>query len=294
MSKHVLKEQLARYLSFHQQDQHNIAILLDISLLYADLNDLEAAQEYLNKANALDRIACLAHQGNLYLQRGLLTEAKNSFLEALTYQDTPALRYHLTYTCFLLRHLEEAEQTIAPLLHQNDPMAKFLYARILHQKQQIMPALKLVQEVLELNPHDADALGLMAIFYLDLGKEELAKKFCHKALSLNPDNYEAKLVNLLLRLVTHETTINEINALIQTNPHDSRLWFALGNSYMVEGDFLSAEDALQKAIDNTPQFYDCYIALAWCQLTRDKLSAAQATYQQALAINSNLADAWED
>jgi tetratricopeptide (TPR) repeat protein len=293
MSSQPLHDKLNNHLSFLAQDETNITLMVTISDLYMEMGDLESAQKYLDKASAIDREACLGHQGLLSLNQGKITEAKEYFLEALSHGDTPALRYNLGFTYYINLDFEKAWEILSPILEvEHYPEAELLMARILHRQDSIEESISLVEYILEQNPNDAEALGFLSLLYFDLNEDELAKETSINTLKLNPNNYDAKLVNMLTRLITHETSIEEIEELLQINPQDSRLWFALGNTYMTQGDFNSAEITLAKAIEIYPEFYDCYIALAWCQLLNDKIHEAHETYQNAVELVEDLADAW--
>lgn len=135
-------------------------------------------------------------------------------------------------------------------------------------------------------------LGLKALIYFDLGEEISARKASQQALELNPNQYEAQLVEVLLNLLDQKTNHRDIEALLQINPQESRLWFAKAYSHMLSGDTASAKQAFEKALLIHPEFYDCCIGLAWCQLTNDELDAAQNSYQNALGIAEELADGW--
>lgn len=293
MSIQSVQDKLNRHLSYLAQDENNLTLLVEISNLYLDLDDLESAQKYLNKANSIDREACLGHQGLLHLNSGQFSQAKNCFIEAMTHGDTPALRYNLGFTHFITYELDTAWDVLCPLLEgDHHPEAELLMSRILHKQDSLEESISLVEHVLEHNPADAEALGFLSLLYFDLNEEELARQTSMQALDINPDNYDARLVDMMIRLMTQETSIEEIQSLLQVNPQDSRLWFALGNTYMTQGDLDSAELTLQKAIEIYPEFYDCYIALAWCQLLNDEINKAHKTYQNAVELVDELADAW--
>jgi tetratricopeptide (TPR) repeat protein len=71
MNDQQLPDKLNRHLSFLEQDQSNLTLLVKISDIYLELDDLELAQSYLDKAKAINHEACLGHQGLLYLNQGL-------------------------------------------------------------------------------------------------------------------------------------------------------------------------------------------------------------------------------
>lgn len=293
MDTQTVHDKLNRHLNFLAQDQENLALLIEISDMYIELGDLDSAHHYLKKASAINREACLGHQGLLHLNQGQLSEAKECFIEALAHMDTPALRYNLGFTHFVTYDLDNAWDILSPILEgEHYPEAELLMARILHRQDSLEESISLVEHVLEHNPEDSEALGLLSLLNFDLNQEEAALQACTQALQLNPDNYDAKLVHLLLRLMTQETSVEEIEELLQISPQDSRLWFALGNTYMVQGDMEAAEQTLKKAIEIYPDFYDCHIALAWCQLLNDRIKEAHETYQNAAQLVDELADAW--
>lgn len=293
MSNQQVHEQLTRHLSFLAQDENNLTLLVKISDLYLELDDLDSAQEYLNKASALDRIACLGHQGLLHLNQGQFAQAKEYFIEALNHEETPALRYNLGFTHFIASDLENAAQVLSPLIKgEHHPEAKLLMARILHGQGDLEQARDLINDVLAHDADDSEALGLLALVYFDLDEIERAAQASARALALNPDNYDAQLIDALSRLTTQETSVEELEKLLQLNPDDCRLWFALGNVHMSQGALDLAEHSLRKAIEIYPEFYDAYIALGWCLLLLDNVDDALIIYQAAAGIVPELADSW--
>jgi tetratricopeptide (TPR) repeat protein len=111
-------------------------------------------------------------------------------------------------------------------------------------------------------------------------------------LELDPDNYDALLIKSMSGLATQETSVDDVEKLLQINPDDCRLWFALGSVHMSQGTLDTAELCLKKAIEIYPEFYDCAIALGWCLLLQDKLEEAFNTYQSAATQVPELADSW--
>ena len=293
MNNHLVEDRLNRLLSYLAQDENNLALLVEISELYIELNNLESAQQFMDRANAINREACLGHQGLLYLNQGKCPQAQECFLEAMKYADTPALRYNLGFTYFIDFEFEKAWEVLSPILEgEHHPDAELLMARILHRQNSMEECISMVSTILEHNPVDGEALGFLSLLYFDLNEEEMADQISKQSLELKPENYDARVVSMMLRLLTQETTLEEIEALLQISPQDSRLWFALGSTYMTQGDLDSAEANLNKAVDINPGFYDCYITLAWCQLLNNHISEAHETYQDAAELVEELADAW--
>lgn len=293
MSNQQVQDQLNRHLSYLAQDENNLSLLIKISDIYSEFNDFDAAQEYLDKANQIDRIACLGHQGLLHLNRGQFINAQECFVEALTYTDTPALRYNLSFTYFISSDLDNAAKVLAPILSEEPSLeALLLMARIAHGQGDLDKALVLLEEPVLQNAENHEVLGLRALLHFDRDENELAIQAATQALAINPGNYDAKLVHSMLGLTTQETTVEDVEKLLQINPGDCRLWFALGSVHMSQGDLKRAEYSLKKAVEIYPEFYDCQIALGWCSLLQDKLKDATHAYQTAANQVPELADAW--
>lgn len=293
MNQQDIQDKLNRHLSFLEQDENNLALLLEVSEMYHQLEDLDTAQTYLNKASSIDRVACLGQQGLLNLNLGLVEEAKSNFVEALSYSEIIPIRYNLAFIYLFSKELEAAEETLSPLLTQEDqPEAKLLFARLLHLQYQLDEAIDWVNQVLNQNPKNTDALGLLALLYFDNNQEQLAHTTAQETLIMDPENYDARIVDILTRLITQSTTADEILDLIEKIPQDSRLWFALGNTYLSAGNIESAIESLEHAVSINPNFYDCMILLAWCHLFSDNLEIAETIYEEASILAPELADAW--
>lgn len=288
-----MQEKLTRHLHFLTQDPANINLLIEISQLYQESNDFESAQIYLDKAITLAPEACVGHQGVLYLNQNQLELAKACFLRALTHEESNVLRFHLGFCYFLNHEFEKAQTTLTLLANDASiPEAKILLARLFQRQGLLEEALLYVNQALEHHPNQDEPMGLLSLLYFDLNEEQLARQTAQKALALNPNNYDAKSVDILLRLLTQQTDAAEIEALLAVNPDDARLWFALGNTHLSQGELHFAEEALEKALTCHPDFYDCLLVLAWCQLLNNQLDKAQNNYHKASLLAAELSDAW--
>lgn len=293
MNPQHIQDKLTRHLNFLAQDENNANLLVEINTMYQELNDFETAQVYLDRAKILAPEACLGYQGLLYLNQGQLDQAKTCFLQCLHLEDTAALRYNLGFCYYMAYEFKEALEILAPIADDDSlPETKLLIARILHRQGDLEAAVDWVNKILAVQPTHAEALGLLAMLYFDLNKDQLAHTTALTALENDPNNYDGQSVDILMRLLTQETHAEEIHTLLDTNPDDCRMWFALGNTHMAQGELPEAEAALQKAVDLHPEFYDCFTVLAWCQLLNNQIDKAQTNYQTATSIAQELSDAW--
>jgi tetratricopeptide (TPR) repeat protein len=293
MTQQETQAKLDRHLSFLNQDENNLNLLLEVSHLYMELNDYAKAQPYLDRASAINREACLTYQGILHLKQDRFKEAINYCKEALAYEDTSESRYHLGFTYYMSQEFEQAWSILSTILDEEYlPFTQILMARILHQNNELEKAIALLDEHINNHPDDAEVLAFLSLLHFDNNHPELAKELSERALELNPYLYDAQLVDIMLRLLTQETNIEEIEHLLTINPEDSRLWFALGSTQMSQGDFTSAIAQYQKTLELHPEFYDCHIALGWCQLLNDDVKEAHESYQNAISLVDTLADGW--
>lgn len=293
MSQQEMQDQLERYLELLKQDEHNTSLLLEIGCLYIDLDHFDQAQQYIDKATAIDPKSCFMLQGYLHAKQGELDETITNFKQALSHNDDPEIRYNLAGAYYLKRDFESALEVLLPIKEAEHPASvQILMGRIYYQNGVFDEAIAILTQCISKAPNEAEALSLLSLIYLDNHNEELADQFSHRALKLDPTLYDARLVQVMLGLMTQETDINELKALLELNPNDSRLWFALGSTYLTQGELPSAIVQFQKTLEIHPEFYDCYIALAWCQLLTDQITEAHETYQNAISIDDDLADGW--
>ncbi len=167
-----------------------------------------------------------------------------------------------------------------------------LKAQILHHQEKLDDAITLLEQLILEHKSSADIAGLLALLHVDNNNPIKADLFSKKALALNPSNYEGRLVQMLLRASLNDATLDEINALIEINPQDARLWFALGNTQMRHMNLTAAEQAFSKTTDIFPNFYESWIGSGWCHLLQNNISKAEMAYLQAVKIDVDAADGW--
>ena len=165
-----------------------------------------------------------------------------------------------------------------------------LEARLLHHNQQVEEAIALLETSMNHCATNADAYGLLALLYFDINDESNAQKAISTTLSLNPNHPNGLLVSLLLKSLHNQTTPDEIESLLTTQPQESRLWFILGTTQLRLMNCPAAEQALIKATQLNPQSYDGWICLAWCHLLQNHLENAEVAYQFAISLDDDRVD----
>jgi tetratricopeptide (TPR) repeat protein len=288
------KEKLNRYLHFLEQDPGNLNLLISISDSYRQLGDLDSAQLYLDKAKEIDSQACFAQQGIIDLNLGHFDEAKEALKKALLREDLPILRYGLAVCHYSLYESAEGIEILSPLLIPGSSSydIEFIMAKLLHQANRFDEAIKSLETTLENHGSTGESLALLAQLYFDIEETELAENAAKQALLISPNNFEAQVIILLIRLTDGDTTVEEIEALLEQESEDPRLWFALGTTQLRALNLQTAEEAFQKAAELGPLFYDNWVSLGWSQLFLGKLKDAHNSYQQAVTVYEESPEAW--
>lgn len=99
------------------------------------------------------------------------------------------------------------------------------------EKEEYKEAIKVLLELVKLNPNNEEGLGILGASYFHNGQCEEAKKIALKLTELNPNNYDG--------------------------------WASLGVSYFGNGDYDKAIEYLLKAIELNPDEPDNYWELGW-------------------------------
>ena len=286
------EQKLERYLNFLTQDPDNINLIVDIIRLHIENQAYEQARHYVQRLEGINPQLALVPQATIDLHEKKYEAAAQGFRLALEQEDNLYIRYSLSLCCFHLQTLDEALSLLQPLLKDNDPKALLLAARILYQEKKPDDALNDLNKALSQHPQYAEALAFKALICFDQSHTEEAKKLYQQALHLNPRLYEAQLLDVLLSEDISPEQIKRIDALLELQPLETRLWFMRGYTFLTQFDIDQAEASFSKAIAIFPDYYDAYISLSWCQLFKDQKEEAQYSCQQASEILPESGEAW--
>lgn len=190
--------------------------------------------------------------------------------------------------------MNEKLQRYLSYLNQDETNANLLLAtaRILHHLEKLDEAIALIMRLAHHHDSNADLAGLLALLHFDNQNAELAEFYTNKALALHSENHEGRLVHILLKALAHQATPIEIEALLEENPNESRLLFALGSAYMQQINLPAAEKTFLRAIELAPNFYELWISIGMCHVLQNNLDKAEQAYQQAITMNQNIADSY--
>lgn len=121
------------------------------------------------------------------------------------------------------------------------------------------------------------------------GDYEAAKKYCQKAVELQPKNGEAwyLLGAISTALGNYQQAVQDLKRAIQLLPNEAEFYFHLGNAWYGLGEFELAIAAFRDALRLKPNHLDAKFNLGNMFLYLRQFSSALSTYQEVLDLNPN-------
>jgi len=193
----------------------------------------------------------------------------------------------------------------------------------LHQNGQLQPAELIYQQILQVNPQNAEVLHLLGTIAHQVEKYDLAINLINQAIEIDP-NRSSFFNNLGLTLQKRERFEEAIQAYkqaielnsesaesyynlglllqeqnrsreaiqayqdaIEINPNYSKAYNNLGSILKTQGKFEEAIQAYRQAIKNSPSYCQAHNNLGIALSDQGKLEEAIQAYQNVLKINPN-------
>jgi len=169
-----------------------------------------------------------------------------------------------------------------------------------YQAGELRQAEQLYHQILQEDPHHLDALHMLGLVAVRLGKHVMACNYIRQALRIKPDLAEAhsNLGNILLEMGQLDEAVNCYREAIRLKPHFADGHSNLGNALRQQGKLEAAATSLREALRLKPDFADAHNHMASVLRDEGKLEEAVTRYKIALrlkpnfvAAHSNLANA---
>ena len=164
--------------------------------------------------------------------------------------------------------------------------AKLGQAVAYHQAGQLQQAEQICQQILDINPQNADVLNLFGLIACQIGKYEIAGDLINYALEIDP-NQPLFLNNLGLVLKEQdrlEEAIDVYYQALEIQPDSVGIYNNLGVVLHKQGKWEKAVEAYQKAIQIQPDFIEAYNNLGNLLEEEGRYGEAIDVYYQALEI----------
>jgi tetratricopeptide (TPR) repeat protein len=162
-----------------------------------------------------------------------------------------------------------------------------------HQAGNLQGAEQIYRQILQLDPHQVDALHLLGMISNQLGHSETALQYITEALRLKPDLAVGhnSLGNVFHKLAKFEEAAASYRQAIRFKPDYADAHNNLGIALKMLGRPAEALASYQQALRLKPDYADAHNNLGVALKEQGRFEEAVASFQQALRINPNFGHA---
>lgn len=293
-----LQEQLARYQQFLLMDPENPQLIGEVAELQTRLGDFNAARSTLAAASTsgdmnpglVFKLATVElASGNPDVALPLLESLKAMGI------NEPGVDYNLAYAQVLSRDYTVARDSLEALLDAYEeplPQTKILLARVMHHLDGIDAGLQHLDDFVQLQPDNAEALGLQSLMLWDNDDSEAAQVAAEHALKFDQGNPEANLAlgSIALEQQVPDAALRHFRRITDKQPNNGRAWSGLAYAELLNIEIDKAQACFQRAVECMPDHIGTWHGLAWVQLLKDDFNGAEASFNKAMDIDHNFAD----
>ena len=227
-----------------------------------------------------------------YARRGDYDKAQTALQEALTIKkDDLNILTGLAQLQFDFKRMNESEATVEKVLGKDkgNPQANFIKGRLLLLKRDFDGAFERFDLVSRERPQNAQAHYFKALALLGKGERKLAEGSLLKALELDPNLIDGRLILAEIYLQDKSTDLasQQIDRLLALAPKDVRVFMAQGQLKLLQRDAKGAEAAFRKATVLKPDFAPAYVRLGMLFNMTDRREEATAVLKEALSVKPN-------
>ncbi|WP_089935722.1 tetratricopeptide repeat protein [Candidatus Entotheonella palauensis] len=226
---------------------------------YRQQGEMAMAFLQYNKALRLapDDLSVRYKKGRLFLQKGLITDAIQSFEGIIKQHETYALAHAgLGEAYFRIPSLKKAEQSCRRATELDETLwyAYNCLGMIYDRQKRFQEAIFAYQSATQLQPQQAILLNNIGLSYYAQGKYENALDAFHKALSL--ENKNTKIYNNLGVILSKLGRYEEALAIFAKGGDQAQAHNNLGVMYLADGHYQEAISSFEKAIAIHPTYYE--------------------------------------
>ncbi|MEZ8082577.1 tetratricopeptide repeat protein [Enterovibrio norvegicus] len=286
-------ERLREYLKF---DPENAALALDLIQALAVRGDFQEALGVLNEVkqhheNDPNFISWIGHLG-LATSDFKMAITAYEMLFKLGYRQS-GLLINSALAHYQLGHYQNAKDLLDEV-QDLDVANRILKARCYAHLEEIASAITDISALLpECNSEQIpEALGLLALLYLDDAQYEFAEEYCQKSLSLNAKQFDARVsaASLALYKMQIDTAMSLIEPLDADHPDSGRIIAMKALVYMYRQQFEPAIETYERACKLMENHVGSRINLGWCYFAVSELDKAESCFKTGVNIDRTFAE----
>ena len=152
------------------------------------------------------------------------------------------------------------------------------------------------QQILQVDPGNADALHWLGLLAAQVGKHDLAVEYISQAIAICPSN--AVLYNNLGEAYRAQgqlaKAVAQYQEAIRLNPNFAEVRNSLGSALRQQGQLAAAVAQYQEAIRLKPDYAKAHYNLGLALSDQGQLTAAVAQYQEAIGLKPDYAEAYSN
>jgi tetratricopeptide (TPR) repeat protein len=287
---------LNRLLTFIEQDGGNLALRKDAISEALGVGHLSIARELVEIGLQAHpgQPALLALSGSVHLHGQRYVEAEQALSAALARGiEAAEVRYNLGFALFMQRRFADSLAVLAESAKWDTvSIALTLRARCLHHLGRPDEAIADCKAHLAMAPADADTHGLLGLLLYEQSQFEGAQGHIDTALRLNPKQLDAMLARASLQSDSqqYDAARGSFYTLLQVYPDCGRAWLGLGLIKLLHMQVEAARDDVGLAARHMPEHIGTWHVLAWIQIMRGDVIAAELAFNRALAVDRNFGE----
>ncbi len=232
--------------------------------IYAWMNNFDSARFYLNRALEID---------------STLYEALNSIIDIGL------------WSCDYSTSLIDIENALN--LYPNDTVLLLKKSKVLGLTGNYKEALKINQQILNINKNHLDAIVLSGRINLWMNKYDTAYLFINRALQIDSSYYDANITRVDIGLISHNysTALNDVDKALKFYPNDTALLIKKLKSLGLSGKYKEALNLSCQILSGNNNKLDVIVFTGCIYSWQNKLDTALIFINRALQIDSLYYDA---
>ena len=243
-----------------------------------------------------DKALSYFYLASLYYEKGMLDEAKATYLKSLQINPVLAEAHYNVGVAFAQQgNLDKAYAHFTEALRINPGLAKAHsnLGGVLIRQGKVNDAIAYFTKALWLDPDLADAHYNLGMILTKQDKYDEAIKHFSEVLRINPNNVKAHM-NLGLALAQQDRldeAVTQFTALLRINPDFFEAHHNIGSALAQQGKLDEAIKHFNEALRINPNFAESHYGLGSVLIQQGKLDEAVKHFSEALLIRPNFAGA---